>query len=921
MTQDIASLGIKVETGDVAKASTELDGLAQAGAKAEKATEGLGGESKKASVSIKAMAAETKAAEAATAKLGKQTDAVGVSAKQTAAALRGVPAQVTDIVTSLQGGQAPLTVLLQQGGQLKDMFGGVGPAAKALGGYVAGLVNPFTVAAASAAALGVVYYKGSQEADAYSKALILTGNAAGTSADQLSSLARQVSATVGTTGAAAEVLAQLAGSGNLAAYSFEEITKSALTMKDATGKAVEETVAQFASIAKEPVAASIKLNEQYHYLTASVYEQIVALEKQGRQAEAVRVATDAFAEVIEGRGDQITKRLGSIERAWNNVAKAAKWAWDAALDVGREATYEEKLANLEEAAKNAARLGAGPRGTGAQGLQSIEAQRTSLMLEEQERRNRVQARKDDQDANERSVQARQRLNVLIDKGKSLAQQTADAYEKINKDAAEAARKGTAYSADQIAQAKKTEFERINGKPTKGGGAKQLDMTGFNDAQNSIKLMQATYSNSEKELEAQQKAGLITQQNYLDQRTALIRAEREEVSGAYKAEIAALEALMAKSSTTGEQRIQLGQKIADAKQAMVKSEKDADSQLKVLAINEEGRVTAQTAASKAYVDQLERQRAALEVSGARAANGLGLGDRQQGLQNNLDGATDKFNEERAKLLDRRRTAPDKYSKEDYEKDLASLQTAEDRYRATVVGNYDKMSVAQSNWQSGATSAYANYLQSASDVAGQTKSLFTNAFSEMDDALANFALSGKLSFGDLAKSIIADMARIATKQASSSALSGLFGLATTAAQSYFGGSSGSTQAGYTGSDYSNWLKTQAKGGAWSGGVQMFADGGAFTNSIVSKPTAFGMANGKPGVMGEAGPEAIVPLARDSQGRLGIRGGSSATPITMTFYIDAADNGASTIPDPAKLAEAMKAVAQQEIARQRRNGGQLA
>jgi lambda family phage tail tape measure protein len=212
-----------------------------------------------------------------------------------------------------------------------------------------------------------------------------------------------------------------------------------------------------------------------------------------------------------------------------------------------------------------------------------------------------------------------------------------------------------------------------------------------------------------------------------------------------------------------------------------------------------------------------------------------------------------------------------------------------------------------------------------VAGQTKSLFTSAFSSMEDAVAQFALTGKLSFGDFAKSILADMARIATRQASSSALSGLFGLATTAASAYFGGgaaSAGSTQAGYSG-DLSGFTpgSIQAKGGAWSSGVQMFADGAAFTNSIVSKPTAFGMANGKTGVMGEAGEEAIVPLARDSQGRLGIRGGSSATPITMTFYIDAADNGASTIPDPAKLAEAMKVVAQQEIARQRRNGGQLA
>ena len=76
-----------------------------------------------------------------------------MSAKATANALRGVPAQFTDIATSLQGGQKPLTVFLQQGGQLKDMFGGIGPAVKALGGYVLGLINPFTLAAAGAGAL------------------------------------------------------------------------------------------------------------------------------------------------------------------------------------------------------------------------------------------------------------------------------------------------------------------------------------------------------------------------------------------------------------------------------------------------------------------------------------------------------------------------------------------------------------------------------------------------------------------------------------------------------------------------------------------------------------------------------------------------------------------------------------------------
>ena len=106
-------------------------------------------------------------------------NAYGKTNKETAAALRQVPAQITDIFVSLQGGQAPLTVLLQQGGQLKDVFGGVVPALKGLASGVVGLINPYTLAAAAAGALAIAYYQGSQEADAYNRAIALTGNAAG----------------------------------------------------------------------------------------------------------------------------------------------------------------------------------------------------------------------------------------------------------------------------------------------------------------------------------------------------------------------------------------------------------------------------------------------------------------------------------------------------------------------------------------------------------------------------------------------------------------------------------------------------------------------------------------------------------------------------------------------------------------------
>lgn len=926
MSGTIAQLGIEVNSSDAVQAATDLDKLAQAGAKAEKASVGLSTQADKAESSLKELGAQAKSAEQATAKLTKQTEAAGISAAQTAAALRGVPAQFTDIVTSLQGGQSPLTVLMQQGGQLKDMFGGIGPAASALGGYVASLVSPFTVAAAAVGVLGVAYYKGSEESSAYQKALILTGNAAGTSSDQLASLASQVGATVGTTGAAAEVLAQLASSGKIAGESFGEVATSALQMRDATGRAVEETIAEFIKIAKDPVAAAKELNEQYSFLTASVYSQIVALKEQGREQDAVKLLTDTYADTVQSRSKQVVENLNLWERAWNGVSKAASEAVDGLKNAGREKSYDDQINELKAKLTGSAAFDVGglrinPGAISAKDRTDVQGQISFIEMQRDADRDRIKFLDDQRRIQKDGIDAAGKLKAISDANLTNEEKRNKLIKEYQRDV-ETLRKANPndplVQADVVAK----NIQNIKDKnKDPAGRASQVDLSGYNDAQNAIKSVQTGYANAEKELEAQQKAGLITQQNYLDQRTALIRAEREEVTSAYQAEIAALEEAKGRATTSAAQRIQLDQKIADARTNMVKAQKDADSQLNILSINEQGRVEKQTAASKAYVDQLERQRAALEASGTRAASGLGLGDRQQGLQNSLDGATDKFNEERAKLLDRRRTAPDKYSLDDYQKDLANLEAAEDRYRATVIGNYDKMTAAQSDWRSGATSAYANYLQSANDVAGQTKSLFTNAFTSMEDAVVNFTMTGKLSFADFTKSILADMARIATRQAASGLLSSF---ASSALGAWLGGSTptsaGSTQAGYSPDVINNWAATQAKGGAWSGGVQMFANGGAFTNSVVSTPTVFGMSGGKKGVMGEAGPEAIVPLARDSQGRLGIRGGnSSSSQVTISFTIEASEGGGA-MPDPVRLTEAIKTVARQEIANARRNGGAL-
>lgn len=115
------------------------------------------------------------------AQLGKTSQ----SAAQTANAMRMIPAQMTDIVVGLSTGQSPFMVLMQQGGQLKDMFGGIGPAIKSVGTYVMGLVNPYSVAAASVGLLTYAVYQNRQEIDAATKIATTSLGANGDAAERL----------------------------------------------------------------------------------------------------------------------------------------------------------------------------------------------------------------------------------------------------------------------------------------------------------------------------------------------------------------------------------------------------------------------------------------------------------------------------------------------------------------------------------------------------------------------------------------------------------------------------------------------------------------------------------------------------------------------------------------------------------------
>lgn len=284
-----------------------------------------------------------------------RAQSLGMSVGQLKAATRGLPAQFTDIAVSLQGGQAPLTVLLQQGGQLKDLFGGIGPAARAMGGYVMGLVNPFTLAAGAATGLAVAYHAGWQESDQINRSLVASGQAAGVTAGEMQSLASEIASATGQYGAAREASVLLASAGISGSASLRTAMRGVVDGVEVTGRSVEDLVDEFADLEKEPTKAIIKLNEEQRFLTAAVLETIQALEKQGRATEAADLAQKTYADSLAERKGEILANVGSIERAWMRVKSAISGAWDAVKDLGRDegpiAALKEELASADMAVR------------------------------------------------------------------------------------------------------------------------------------------------------------------------------------------------------------------------------------------------------------------------------------------------------------------------------------------------------------------------------------------------------------------------------------------------------------------------------------------------------------------------------------------------------------------------------------------
>ncbi|CAB5648760.1 Phage-related minor tail protein [Pseudomonas putida] len=641
----------------------------------------------------------------------------GMSAKAYQAALRGVPAQFTDIAVSLQSGQAPLTVLLQQGGQLKDMFGGVGPAAQALGGYILGLVNPFTVAAAAAGALALAYYKGSEQSDALRNSLILTGNFSKASEAQLISLAESADQVTGTFGQAAGALAQLTAAGENTTGNFKLITTTAVEMQRVTGKAVEDTVAEFIKLGKDPVAGIVELDEKYRFLTASVYAQIKALSDQGKAVAAADLAERTYAEAMGQRTSKIRENLGVIERGWLNIKDATNEVLDAFASIGRKSAESEQSAITrlqQELAYRTSLLDTGYEDdTTRSRIAEIEkeiAQKKEILdlnrktLEEEEKRRRVQE------------EGRKGLEALDSSYKSALTQT----QRLNKDLTDlekakakavAAGVFTAAEEAKYATARKNieqEIADIKTREAKKNTPKNVNR-GVAEAENTFARLYGQYDPA-----AQAARALTKEQTQLDLALSKGKITQEEYSKA-----------LAQASINYAAAIKGAKGLTQAEEYRAQLQKQLDNDRAQYSLD----------AASVGMGDLQTQRMQQRVQLEQQTN-----DRILQLRTELANATtEKQRQDLQSQID--------LTNEFLPQQLAALQAG-----------WAMMDQAMLNPINGWTAAVQNFGNQARDIAGQTQSIFSSAFNTISGEITNAIMSGSLSFGtlgDIANMVLREM----------------------------------------------------------------------------------------------------------------------------------------------------------------------
>ena len=710
--------------------------------------------------------------------------------------------------------------------------------------------------------LGKAWMEGQEEGEAFNRQLELTGHYAGVTAGQLWALSKNLSGNGITQHAMAGSLAQVVGSGAFHGNDIGMVAKAAAQMERSVGQSVSDTISQFKRLKDDPVSAAKALDDELHFLTATQLEQIRVLGEQGRTSDAARIAMSALAEETGKRTSDIDNNLNALGSTLQTLSDWWKQFWDAAMNIGREDSLDAQIASLQEKIQRAKKF----PWTKASTTGEYDQQQLDA-LQERKRQQDLQDAKEQAERNYQEQQKRRNAeNAVLNR---MNETEAARHQR------EIARINAMQYADQAVR--DAAIQRENERYEKA--IKKKTPATRNDEATRLLLQ---YSQQQAQVEGQiaaarQSAGMATER--MTEAHKQLLALQQRISDLAGKKLTADE----KSVLAHKDELIQALTLLDAKQQELQ---------KQTALNDLKKKSIQLASQLAEEERALRQQHDLDIATT------GMGDKQRQRYQAQFSLQQKYQQQREQL-ERDSKQKGTYGTDEYRKAEQTLTDSLNRQLNENRRYWQEQELMQADWKNGAMRAFQNFTEDADNAAGTAEQLFNTAFSSMGNGLATFCTTGKLNFKSFTSSVLSDMAKILAQATMMKAVKGI----------------GSVM----GFDFGD-VKTNAEGG-----VYQSADLSRYSGTVVNRPTFFAFAKGA-GVMGEAGPEAILPLRRGADGKLGVVAATCGSGMVMfapQYNIAINNNGQNGQIGP----EVMQAVynlgkraAEDFMQQQSRDGGQL-
>lgn len=647
--------------------------------------------------------------------LKKQQNAMGlagISAGQYKMAMSQLPMQITDVVTSLASGMPVWLVAVQQGGQIKDSFGGIGNTFKVLLSYI----NPLTVGAVSlGVALAAIAKAGHDSWKAQrdlANALVLTGGYAATTTGQITALTEEINKNSSATiGSIQEIATSLASSGKYTINQIKQITKTTAEWAAQTGESEKTITGYFDSIAKDPVKGLAELNDQFNFLKEGQLTYIESLRKTKGETAAAEAATKLFADTMDKRLKDIADSATPLETMWTDIKKwaADSWKWVGDHTVGALNLIVDTVSSIINVIRKLIADG--------------DAMIAQFIVDAGRQLQKVPGMGDF--GNDFLAQQEQLIKDSKAKSAELAKTIAEQQARIAKgemgyiDAAKNKNVSSGYSSatkDKVNQEEKDILKNRNARK------EQVDAGVKIDEQYQSELLS---------LQAQLK--VLQQHKGLDDKISQQRKDYFTTVAKFQV---LEEASQKRKLTQSEQQM-----LANKKNILYMAEQKAIVGDQIV---QQQRLNALLDKSTKYRNQMAEKTKALQDT-------AGMGSREQErYRANAQMAADWKNSG-GSLSD---------------PGFKAMQAASDKF-------YAQQDAQMLNWKAGFTHAWADIGNEVNDVYTNIGDITKNAFNGMASMLTEFVMTGKASFSDFARSIIGDITNMLIKMALFNSLSAAFG----------------------------------------------------------------------------------------------------------------------------------------------------